>query len=401
MLKIKDLEFGEYLKQLKKNKGQEGFRTMLEVGWSDVVYTLYDVNKIEKLKKFPPKVVENRILFETKNDFSGEGRIFYEYLVKNGYNRKYEIIWLVRNPEKLKKYETENVHFIRSHQKYDQECRNAASYRYMLSSRYIFYDQSVNWIAMTRKNQIFVDLWHGCDYAVNANRKKIFFDHCLTPGEKFNLPMKEAFGCTTKKMLPLGYPHYDVILKGSEEAREYRKELLNKSGSERLILWYPVEKYTFNEVETQKLDEFCREHRVHILTKNTVLKAEKNSLTNITKLTNAFLEKPGKNIYAILHEADVLISDYSSLLVDYLLLNRPMGYLLTDLDEKKKWIFEGYPDFLPGEHIKTFEDICRFIQDSGEKKDKYSQRRLQTCGELLNISEDYSKRIADTIFAEG
>ena len=91
MFKIKDLNFGEYLRELKKNKGQEGFRTMLEIFWSDIAYTLYDINKIEKLKKFPPKVIENRILFETKKDFSGEGRIFYDYLIENGYNKKYSV----------------------------------------------------------------------------------------------------------------------------------------------------------------------------------------------------------------------------------------------------------------------------------------------------------------------
>ena len=46
---------------------------------------------------------------------------------------------------------------------------------------------------------------------------------------------------------------------------------------------------------------------------------------------------------------------------DYLLLNRPVGYLITELDEKKKWVFDGYPEFLPGEHIASFEDICRLL----------------------------------------
>lgn len=400
MFKIKDLKFGEYLRELKKNKGQEGFRTMLEIFWSDIAYTLYDINKIEKLKKFPPKVIENRILFETKKDFSGEGRIFYDYLIENGYNKKYEIIWLVRNPEKLKKYKTKNVRFVQSHQKHDQECRNAASYRYMLSSRYIFYDQSVNWIAMTRKNQVFVNLWHGCDYAVNADRKKIFFDHCLTPGEKFNIPMKEAFGCTTKKMLPLGYPHYDRIIQGSKKAEEYKNKLLKKSDSKQLILWYPVEKRVLESDQLQKLDEVCRQNKIHLITKNTVLEQNNITLTNITKITNAALEKTGMSIYELLHDTDALISDYSSVLIDYLLLNRPVGYLITELDEKKKWVFDGYPEFLPGEHIESFEDICRFIQDTGNKKDEYAQARIQTSGRLLNTCGNYSKRIADTIFTE-
>ena len=106
------------------------------------------------------------------------------------------------------------------------------------------------------------------------------------------------------------------------------------------------------------------------------------------------------SIYELLHDTDALISDYSSVLIDYLLLNRPEGYLITELDEKKKWVFDGYPEFLPGEHIESFEDICRFIQDTGSKKDEYAQARIQTSRRLLNTCENYSKRIADTIFTE-
>lgn len=370
------------------------------------LYFNREAKKIEKLKKFPPKVVENRILFETKNDFDGEGRFFYEYLIEHGYNKKYEIIWLVKHPEEFCSYKVQNVSFVGSCQKYDEERKSSAAYRCMLSSHYIFYDQSVNWIGMTRKKQLFVNLWHGCAYAVNADRRKTFFDLCLTPGEAFNLPMKEAFGCTTKKMLPLGYPHYDKIMQGSKEAAIFKEKLLRKSGSSRLVLWYPVLRKNIKFEDVKKLDDLCRELKIHLLIKNTILEkelsdaaaGEKRKLSNITKYNEDRLKKVGTNVYELLHETDGLLSDYASLLVDFLLLDRPTGYIMTRLEEGKRWIFEGYPQFMPGHHMESVEDICQFLKDLAEGNDKFQAMREQRAKEILNIGDHYCQRIADCIF---
>ena len=413
MLEIKGLSLKDYFKQLKEIREKKGRKIMLETFCYDLLYNWTDFRKIERLKKFPPKVIENRILFETKNDFDGEGRIFYDYLIKNEYHKKYEIIWLVKSPEKCKEFKQENVRFIRSHRRYNQKYRKAASYKYMLTSRYIFYDQSVNWIAMTRKNQVFVDLWHGCEYALNAERKKIFFDYCLTPGEIFNLPMKEAFGCTLKKMLPLGYPHYDSILQGSEQALEYRKKLLEASGSEKLLLWYPGEMRTVCREELEKLDAACRQWKIQILICNTILetklsekepnkeKSEKKlKLTNIKTFREEGLKTSKINIYELLHETDALISDYTSLMTDFLLLDRPMACILTELDAKRKWIFEGYPDFIPAQPVASVEEICAFTEAVGQGKDDYRLKRKETAENIFNRCDAYSSRIAARIFSE-
>ena len=63
-------------------------------------YVIYDKWKIRRMKKFPPAIVENRILFETNDDFTDNGRALFDYMVANGYNRKYELVWLVHDPSK-------------------------------------------------------------------------------------------------------------------------------------------------------------------------------------------------------------------------------------------------------------------------------------------------------------
>lgn len=404
MLEIKGLSFGEYIKQLKKSKAGKGHKIMMETFWADLVYTWYDEKKIEKLKMIPPKVIDNRILFETRMDFEGEGKIFYDYLLKEGYNKKYEIIWLVKNPEKYKKYEKENVHFIRSHVKYDKKCRNAKAYKYMLSSHYIFYDHSVNWIAMTRKKQVFVDLWHGCDYALDVDRKRIFFDHCLTPGEAFNLPMKEMFGCTMRKMMPLGYPHYDEVIRENKKAEKFKEELLKKSDSSKLLLWCPVDEKKLSAEEIRQLDELCMEKKIHLLVNMQVREADSQKvpaeLTHVSRCTGKEMKKAGIDDYQLLHVTDALISDYSSLMVDFLLLDRPLAAEIVELNDQKKWIFNAYPDFIPGKKIRSFKDICAFIKETAEGRDEMASERRQVADSIFDRCDNYCQRIADCIFEE-
>ena len=89
---------------IKKVQREKGTKAMMWELWSTVTYVLYDKKKIRYIKKFPPKMVENRILFETNDDFTDNGRALFDYLVKQGYNKKYEIVWLVHEPGKYKKY---------------------------------------------------------------------------------------------------------------------------------------------------------------------------------------------------------------------------------------------------------------------------------------------------------
>ena len=84
------------------------------------------------------------------------------------------------------------------------------------------------------------------------------------------------------------------------------------------------------------------------------------------------------HINQILNKADALISDYSSVAVDYLLLDRPIGFAVDDLDRYSKargFIFDDVEEWLPGAILKNEEDIVEFIKDVACNKDVESVRR--------------------------
>lgn len=164
--KIKKLK--KSINKINKVRVQKGRKAMLQETWATVTYGLYDNRKIRRLKKFPPALVENRMLFETNDDFTDNGRALFDYLIEKGYNKKYEIVWLVHEPSKYKEYQFENVKFVQNFKK-GSTIRRAEAYKYALTSKYIFYTQAFNWIGMSRRNQLFIDLWHGCGYKANKN----------------------------------------------------------------------------------------------------------------------------------------------------------------------------------------------------------------------------------------
>ena len=71
------------------------------------------------------------------------------------------------------------------------------------------------------------------------------------------------------------------------------------------------------------------------------------------------------DIDKLLCVSDVCISDYSSLIFEYSLFERPMIFFAYDLDEYFDWrgFYYNYDDLTPGPIVKTTEEIIDYIQN--------------------------------------
>lgn len=75
------------------------------------------------------------------------------------------------------------------------------------------------------------------------------------------------------------------------------------------------------------------------------------SLPIYVRLRKPWLEKKQIKLYELIGISDGLLSDYSSVAVDYLLLDRPLGYVLADYNiykEKRGFVFEDPLEYMPG-----------------------------------------------------
>ena len=62
------------------------------------------------------KPLQDIIVIESHNDFDSNGGAFYRYLVENGYNQKYKIVWLIKHPNEIPDKLPYNVECVKEYQ---------------------------------------------------------------------------------------------------------------------------------------------------------------------------------------------------------------------------------------------------------------------------------------------
>ena len=86
----------------------------------------------------------------------------------------------------------------------------------------------------------------------------------------------------------------------------------------------------------------------------------------------------------ILTVTDLLITDYSSIIFDYSLLNKPMLFYAYDLEEylyDRNFYYE-YESFVPGPIARTNEEIIRLIQDN-----QFDLNQVKTFSETFFVEQ--------------
>lgn len=380
--------------------------------------------KATELRELPMDIVENRIVFESKPNFSDNARALYDYLCEEGYNTKYEIIWLVNDdPKKYEKYKKENVKFVRAKGKYSAR-RTLDALKAIYTAKYVIFTHSLHEKhSINREKQLYINLWHGCGYkAAKGGSESITFDYCLVPGDVFVETKTEFFQCEEEKFLPIGYPRYDLFQKENANAAKFLKELFPEEKEEfQSLLWMPTYRKSYNtklneDTLTSKydlpliytkqdftsLDQCLGEHGVKLVIKQHYLQADYDfdvkEFKNITFLTNEQLAEEDVQLYELLSKVDGVITDYSSVAIDYLLLNRPLAFTLDDFktyEESRGFVFEDPLEYMPGPHMYELKDMLSFIHDVSLGNDEYEEQRQQVLYKTHNVTKDYCKRVVD------
>jgi CDP-glycerol glycerophosphotransferase (TagB/SpsB family) len=125
----------------------------------------------------------------------------------------------------------------------------------------------------------------------------------------------------------------------------------------------------------------------------------KQKFSNIKIVRDEELADNGIQLYQFIPHTDALVTDYSSISADYMLLNKPMIYILDDYDEyrKSRGIYsENVLELMPGYHVFNLEELKEAIIEICRGVDKYKNKR----NELLPKFHTYqdgcaSKRILD------
>lgn len=100
----------------------------------------------------------------------------------------------------------------------------------------------------------------------------------------------------------------------------------------------------------------------------------------------AFLAAPDDPVDALLVAADVLVTDYSSVVFEYSLLERPVAFFAYDLDDYNDWrgFYYDYDEMTPGPVLRDTKSLAHYIRQAGVSFDAdevraFKQKFMSAC----------------------
>ena len=407
----------QYLEKIKKF----GLKKTIARLFGDIVYSV--AHPIQKNHVFKNCAIEkNKILFTSVPAFSDNAKILYEYLIRQYPEKHYQFVWLIGRDDEMPQIPDPNVKIVRKGTLYHRGLPYH-TFKEIYTCQYIFFThRSPVQECGIRKGQTVVNLWHGCGYKDKEEtaQKWIEMNPCqmaLVPGKVFIETKSKFWGCDKSIIQPIGYPRYDLLKTESPNAKQLAAEL--KGNAEKLIVWMPTFRksaktdYPEANIQSQydlpllqsdeqlkQLNAFCAEHHMILCIKRHPLQVkyscESMSLSHICFISNETFVSHQAELYSFLPYTDALISDYSSIAIDYLLLNRPMAFALEDFEAYQKargFVFKDPLHYMPGNHLYHYEDLQKFLSEISQGIDSHAQERLQIMEEVHNPCENYCERV--------
>ena len=217
----------------------------------------------------------------------------------------------------------------------------------------------------------------------------IFWGYCsYIPYEKFHIT---------------GYPRNDMLF--TSNGRECLESIYGEINKKYIVIYLPtyrINSFTQNgenvfifdmlDFDIENFDKYLNDHNILFITKMHSAQVRQEAVCeneNIRILTDEMLGEHDVDLYEILNGTDCLISDYSSVIIDYLLTDKPMIFTPTDLDayaETKGIMMEPYDAWMPGEIALNYEQLRQAISNALFGEDKYKKDRER----LKRITHKYT-----------
>ncbi len=106
--------------------------------------------------------------------------------------------------------------------------------------------------------------------------------------------------------------------------------------------------------------------------------SENLQLSNLLIINDQWLQKHQTSLYELLGQCSVLVSDISSVVVDYLLLNRPVIHLIPDLKEyqnSRGFSLEPLEKYLAGPLVTNSEELFSQLAPTLNGQDSHAAQR--------------------------
>lgn len=337
--------------------------------------------------------------------FSDNAKSFFEYIREN--HPDYKLIWLYDEEKYFNKL---NMHIIRYKRKSVKGMWHFFKGRYIVTSHF-------DNVGIKSTRQKYVSLWHGMPlkkigwYERNKNDHRYEkADIIISTSYLMKSILASCFHVDPKKVFITGQPRNDKLFHANKD-EIIRKIVSSLTPTPNIIISYlptfrsfggykdgehDFLEELFSDDNCNNLNKILCEYNAALFVKahyyeniNKIL-GNVNSYSNIKFINDDDLIINGIDLYDLLGSTDILITDYSSVYFDYLLLNKPILFYVPDLNRYRSargFILEPFDFWTPGPKAQTVKEFNLSLVSLLENPNIYEQER-KLINSLLNQYRD-------------
>ena len=343
-----------------------------------------------KINTLGKKVDNNVLIFCSFNgkSYSCSPKAIYEYIVSEPKYSTYKFVWSFIEPE--------NYEFLENNKNTIVVTKNSKQYqKYLAMAKYWIFNYKIPDYIYPKKNQVFVQCWHGtplkrlgCDlqhfdnvlntieemkkrYKIEAEKFTYFLSPSKFASEKFISAWNLKEIGKEDIIIEEGYPRNDFLFNYTEkDIMKIKKRLGIEKDNRKIILYAPTyrsdqhssnegyvykEELDFEHLKQKIGDKYIILFRPHyFIANNFDFEKFKGFVYDVSKIDDI------NYLYII---SDMLITDYSSVFFDFANLKRPIIFYMYDLEHYRDKSNGFYIDLneLPFKITQTQEELEKEI----------------------------------------
>lgn len=284
---------------------------------------------------------------------------------------------------------------------------------HMATAKYILMDNTflpMSYLHFPKSVKV-VQLWHGTgtikkfgqDFNTGQLRKLEYkanqsITHLIVNSKAIKRQYAKAFGVPLEKTYATGLPRTDLLFDKNKEKRDIEEfyKLYPELRGKKLVLYAPtfrdaevnnpISSISYREWVERLPDDCICLLKFHPFVANNFMLSEEEQHLYGKRIWN-MSSYPDTN--TLLLVADVLITDYSSIIYEYCLRKKPMIFFAYDLkmfEQAGRGFYEPYESFVPGMVVNNMHELIRALNES-LYSNTLSQKNIE---EFCNKYYDYT-----------
>ena len=335
--------------------------------------------------------LRNYLVFEIEPGRTDSSEAVIRLMLEKGWNKMYHLAVLTNNPSGLSYLKDTHVHLIKTPKNTEDILnRIVVAYAKLRAKMIIDVNSQINKIV---PDAIHLYLSHGSPL---KSVKKYYrctndTDYMLCQSDFWKPINEDELGVPQDRQVALGLPRNDDLFSKKCDL----KQLFGKE-YDKVIAWYPTFRHhkssayrdgfsipvIHSESKAREINELARKNNILLVIKphpaQAITTITNLGLDNIIFIDETLFQKAGISSYEFLAKTDALITDYSSVVFDYLITRKPIALTFEDYNRYSE--HNGFAidtDILRGcaDMLDEPSDFEYFFKNLIDKRDPYFEQR--------------------------